>query len=60
VGTRNHTDHTIVGASSYHAAGVNMLLMDGSVRFVKTTVNKLTWRALATKDGGEVLDASSF
>jgi prepilin-type N-terminal cleavage/methylation domain-containing protein/prepilin-type processing-associated H-X9-DG protein len=59
-GTGANTDHTMVGASSYHSGGVNMLLMDGSVRFIKNSINKYVWRALATKDGGEVIDANSF
>ena len=42
-------------ARSFHAGGVNMLLADGSVRFVRDSILLSTWRALATKDGGEVL-----
>jgi prepilin-type N-terminal cleavage/methylation domain-containing protein/prepilin-type processing-associated H-X9-DG protein len=57
---QNFTDHTAVGASSYHSGGVNVCLMDGSVRFVKDSVNATTWWALATKAGGEVLSADSF
>jgi prepilin-type N-terminal cleavage/methylation domain-containing protein/prepilin-type processing-associated H-X9-DG protein len=55
-----HQDHTVVGASSYHPGGANLLLMDGSVRFVKETVNPLTWWALGTKAGGEVISADSY
>jgi prepilin-type N-terminal cleavage/methylation domain-containing protein/prepilin-type processing-associated H-X9-DG protein len=42
-------------ASSSHAGGVNCLLMDGSVRFVKDSVNLNLWRAVATRSGGEVV-----
>jgi prepilin-type N-terminal cleavage/methylation domain-containing protein/prepilin-type processing-associated H-X9-DG protein len=42
-------------ANSYHPGGVNVLLVDGSVRFVSQTVNLATWRALGTRNGGEVL-----
>jgi prepilin-type N-terminal cleavage/methylation domain-containing protein/prepilin-type processing-associated H-X9-DG protein len=59
-GTGANTDHTMIGASSYHTGGVNTLLMDGSVRFIKSTVSVYVWRALATKANGEVIDASSF
>jgi prepilin-type N-terminal cleavage/methylation domain-containing protein/prepilin-type processing-associated H-X9-DG protein len=59
-GTGSNTDHTMIGASSYHNGGVNTLFLDGSVKFVKSSVSKLVWRALATKDGGEVIDASSY
>lgn len=40
-------------ARSYHTGGVNVVLGDGSVRFVRDTVNLDAWRALGTKSGGE-------
>ncbi len=45
---------------SYHPGGVNSLFADGSVRYVKNSVNPFTWRALGTVAGGEVIDASSY
>jgi prepilin-type N-terminal cleavage/methylation domain-containing protein/prepilin-type processing-associated H-X9-DG protein len=39
---------------SYHAGGVNVALMDGSVRFVTNSIGQATWRALGTRNGGEV------
>jgi prepilin-type N-terminal cleavage/methylation domain-containing protein len=42
-------------ASSGHINGVNLMLCDGSVRFVSNSVNINTWRALGTRAGGEVL-----
>jgi len=53
-------DHTIVGASSNHKGGVNVTMLDGSVRFVKDSVGKTVWWALATSKGGEVIDANSY
>ena len=47
-------------ASSRHPGGVNSLFADGSVRFVKSTINYVTWWALGTKAGGEVVSADSF
>ena len=47
-------------AASYHPGGVNMLLCDGSVRFVKDTVNVTAWRALGTRSGGEVISADAY
>jgi prepilin-type N-terminal cleavage/methylation domain-containing protein/prepilin-type processing-associated H-X9-DG protein len=49
-----------ITARSYHPGGVNAALADGSVRFVKGTVNGFTWRALGTPSGGEVISADAF
>jgi prepilin-type processing-associated H-X9-DG protein len=43
-------------ASSRHNAGVNMATADGSVRFVKESVNVKVWSALGSIAGGEVVD----
>jgi prepilin-type N-terminal cleavage/methylation domain-containing protein/prepilin-type processing-associated H-X9-DG protein len=45
----------ITAARSAHGGGVNLLLCDGSVRFVQDGVNGDTWRWLSTRIGGEVL-----
>ena len=50
----------IMPASSRHPGGVNLLLADGSVRFIKDTINVDVWRAVGTRAGGEVLSADSF
>jgi prepilin-type N-terminal cleavage/methylation domain-containing protein len=47
-------------ADSYHPGGVNCLIGDGSVRFIKDSVNGLAWRALGTIAGGEVISADSY
>jgi prepilin-type processing-associated H-X9-DG protein len=47
-------------ASSYHPSGVNALFGDGSVRFVKNSVSPVTWRALGSVAGGEVLSADQY
>jgi prepilin-type N-terminal cleavage/methylation domain-containing protein/prepilin-type processing-associated H-X9-DG protein len=51
---------TMIGASSAHPGGVNVCFLDGSVKFIKDSVSLQTWGAVATKAGGEVIDASSF
>ena len=47
-------------ASSAHPGGVSVLFGDGSVRFVKNSVNPLPWAALATRAGGEVISSDAF
>jgi prepilin-type N-terminal cleavage/methylation domain-containing protein len=42
-------------ARSYHPRGVNVLLMDGAVRFVNDGIHPTTWRALATRAGQETI-----
>jgi prepilin-type N-terminal cleavage/methylation domain-containing protein/prepilin-type processing-associated H-X9-DG protein len=43
-----------IAASSYHSGGVNVCLADGSVRFVRDSVNFDLWVAGGTRAGGEV------
>ena len=50
----------MIGASSLHPGGVNVLCMDGSVRFIKSTVNVQAWYALATPNGNEVIGADAY
>jgi prepilin-type N-terminal cleavage/methylation domain-containing protein/prepilin-type processing-associated H-X9-DG protein len=50
----------VMPPSSRHPGGVNLLLADGSVRFIKDSVNVVTWRALGTIAGGEVIRADAF
>ncbi|MHC5541991.1 H-X9-DG-CTERM domain-containing protein, partial [Singulisphaera rosea] len=45
---------------SFHPGGVNVLFGDGSVRFLKDTINVVTLRNLVTPNGGEVVSADSF
>ena len=49
-----------LAASSYHPGGVNAVFADGSVRFVKNTINAATWRNLGTIAGGEVVSADAY
>jgi prepilin-type N-terminal cleavage/methylation domain-containing protein/prepilin-type processing-associated H-X9-DG protein len=45
---------------SRHPGGVNFLFADGSVHFIKQSINPVPWRALATCASGEVISADSF
>lgn len=46
-----------VTSRSFHTGGVNVLLMDGSVRFLTNGVSLVSWRSLGTRAGGEVITA---
>jgi prepilin-type N-terminal cleavage/methylation domain-containing protein/prepilin-type processing-associated H-X9-DG protein len=45
---------------SRHAGGVNTAMCDGSVRFVKNSVNSAVWWALGSRGFGEVVSSDSF
>jgi prepilin-type N-terminal cleavage/methylation domain-containing protein/prepilin-type processing-associated H-X9-DG protein len=47
-------------ANSEHPGGVNVLFGDGSVKFVKNSINVQTWRAIGTRKGGEVVSADAL
>jgi prepilin-type N-terminal cleavage/methylation domain-containing protein/prepilin-type processing-associated H-X9-DG protein len=46
--------------SSNHPGGANVLMADGSVHFVKDSVSRLTWWALGTRNGGEIISSDSY
>ena len=50
----------IYAARSFHPGGVNTLFGDGHVAFVKDSVNQLTWWAIGTKAGGEVVSSDAY
>ena len=47
-------------ADSYHPGGVNTLMADGSVKFMKDSVNQSTWWSLGSIAGGEVVSSDSY
>jgi prepilin-type N-terminal cleavage/methylation domain-containing protein len=47
-------------ARSRHAGGVDVLCCDGSVKFIKDSISLSVWRALSTKDGGEIISADAY
>jgi len=51
-GYQGHVWHA---ARSRHPGGANVVLCDGSVRFVSETIETETWHGLGSRNGGEVL-----
>ena len=47
-------------ARSKHPGGVNVGMCDGSVRFIKNSVNIYTFQALASAKGGEVISSDAY
>ena len=47
-------------AGSRHPGGVNVLLCDGSVRFVKSTVAFEPWNALGTRANNDVISGDAL
>ena len=45
----------VIPPSSGHSGGVNVVLGDGSVRFMRDSVDLAAWRAMGTIRGGEVV-----
>jgi prepilin-type N-terminal cleavage/methylation domain-containing protein/prepilin-type processing-associated H-X9-DG protein len=57
-GTSGRQTYTALGfkaARSNHPGGVNLLMADGSVRFVANGIRLDTWQALSTRAGGETI-----
>ena len=51
-----HTDEMY----SLHPGGANVLFGDGSVRFVKQSINLLAWQAMSSRSNGEVISAEAY
>jgi prepilin-type N-terminal cleavage/methylation domain-containing protein len=48
-------DEREMSFGSYHPAGCQMSLCDGSVRYVAESIDMAIWRAVGSRDGGETL-----
>jgi prepilin-type N-terminal cleavage/methylation domain-containing protein/prepilin-type processing-associated H-X9-DG protein len=54
------TTATFSNADSYHPGGINALMADGSVKFIKDSISQKTWWSLGTIGGGEVISSDSY
>ena len=50
----------VIGMSSFHSGGANVLICDGSVRFLKTSTSLSTIWALGSIAQGEIVSADAF
>ena len=48
------------GFVSRHPGGANMLFADGSVHFLKKSINLVTYCALGSRNGGEVISSDAY
>jgi prepilin-type N-terminal cleavage/methylation domain-containing protein len=49
-----------IPATSDHLGGVSVCFGDGSVRFMKGSINVQTWWALGSRNGSEVVSADAY
>jgi prepilin-type N-terminal cleavage/methylation domain-containing protein/prepilin-type processing-associated H-X9-DG protein len=47
-------------ATSLHSGGVNALMADGSVKFMKDSISRKTWWSLGTRSGDEVVSSDAY
>lgn len=48
------------GFRSFHKGGVNSLFGDGSVRFIKESIDLATFRALGTRNSADIITSDAF
>jgi prepilin-type N-terminal cleavage/methylation domain-containing protein/prepilin-type processing-associated H-X9-DG protein len=58
--TQGFQPNGAITAGSRHSGGVNVLMMDGSVRFIKSTISPATWWAVGSMAGAEVVTADAL
>jgi len=59
-GTGTIESVSMLNYSSFHPGGCNILMLDGSVRFLKDSTNQTTVWAIGSMNQGEVVSADSY
>jgi prepilin-type processing-associated H-X9-DG protein len=58
--TTTGTQGPTYAARSRHPGGLNSLMCDGSVKWIKNTIALNIWRALSTSQGGEIVSSDAY
>jgi prepilin-type N-terminal cleavage/methylation domain-containing protein/prepilin-type processing-associated H-X9-DG protein len=58
--TINNPEAHVEDYWSRHPGGANFLFADGSVHFLKATISRTPWRALATRNFGEIVSSDAY
>ena len=50
----------VMSASSNHPGGVNVAFLDGSVKFMKDSIDRVVWRSIGSMNGGEIVSSDQY
>jgi prepilin-type N-terminal cleavage/methylation domain-containing protein/prepilin-type processing-associated H-X9-DG protein len=53
-------NYSCKGFKSKHPGGANLVFCDGSVHFLKATTGRITYAALGSRNGGEVISSGAY
>ena len=59
-GARDFDRPGVIGSSSFHSKGANIGMCDGSVRFLKDSINNQTLWSLGSRAQGEIVSSDAF
>lgn len=54
--TSNKLTYAVVTSRSHHPGGVHVLMADGSSHFISEDIALVTWQAMSTRAGGEIVE----